>query len=321
VLDQLASLDVFPLRRHGPRGARRLIASLRQPAREPAVGGVDDRLVPGYDPRTGEPRDPVPVRVYRPGGGDEGEAGTEHTAGGPFPAVVFFHGGGFVFGDLDTHDTICRGVCVGAEAVVVSVDYRLAPEHPFPAAVEDAYAATEWVAANPGAVGGDGRVAVMGDSAGGTLAAVVALLARDRDGPDLAGQALVYPAVDASRDYPSWDENLGAGYLTEADFDWFEDCYYGGDLHDANPYAFPLAARDHGGLPPATVVTAGYDPLRDEGVAYADALSAAGVAVTHRNYDDVVHGFFGMLADPSLDRAHEAMADVTADLRALFDGA
>jgi acetyl esterase len=232
--------------------------------------------------------------------------------------VVYFHGGGVVLGDLDTHDDICRHVCVGAEAVVVAVNYRLAPEHPFPAAVEDAYATTEWVAANPDAVGGDGQVATMGDSAGGTLAAVVSLLARDRDGPDLAHQTLVYPAVEAGRDRPSWSENLGAGYLTAADFDWFADHYYGSDLHDANPYAHPMAAASHADLPSATVVTAGFDPLRDEGAAYAEALADAGVPVTHHNYADAIHGFFGMLANPSVDRAHEAMADVTSDLRAAF---
>ena len=304
VLDAMDAMDLTPFERHGPRGARHLVARLRRPAGEPAVGAVTDRTVPGYEPRDG---DPVPVRIYRPAGD------------GPHPTVLFFHGGGFVFGDLDTHDDVCRHVCAGAEAVVVAVDYRLAPEHPFPAAVEDAYAATEWAATTPDEVGGDGQVAVMGDSAGGTLAAVVTLLARDRDGPDVTHQTLVYPAVEPGQDRPSWAENLGAGYLTAADFDWFADCYYGSDLHGANPYAHPMAAASHADLPPATVVTAGFDPLRDEGAAYADALADAGVLVTHRNYDDVVHGFFGMLADPSLDRAHEAMADVTADMRAVFD--
>ena len=307
VLDGMAGLDLTPFDRHGPRGTRHLVARLRRPSGEPTVGRVTDRTVPGYETRGGDRRDAVPVRVYRP----EGD--------GPHPTVVYFHGGGFVFGDLDTHDDICRHVCTGAEAVVVAVDYRRAPEHPFPAAVEDSYAATEWVAANPGEVGGTGQVAVMGDSAGGTLATVVSLLARDRDGPDIAHQTLVYPAVEPGRDRPSWDENLGAGYLTAADFDWFGACYYGSDLHDANPYAYPMAAASHADLPPATVVTAGFDPLRDEGTAYADALADAGVPVTHHNYDDVVHGFFGMLAEPSLDRAHEAMGDVTGALRAAFD--
>jgi acetyl esterase len=307
VLDGMAGLDLTPFHRHGPRGARHLVARLRRPTGEPTVGRVTDRTVPGSETRGGDRHDPVPVRVYRP----EGD--------GPFPVVVFFHGGGFVLGDLDTHDDICRHVCAGAGAVVVAVDYRLAPEHPFPAAVEDCYAATQWVAEDSGGVGGDEQVAVMGDSAGGTLAAVVSLLARDRDGPDLAHQTLVYPAVEPGRGRPSWAENLGAGYLTADDFDWFAECYYGSDLHDANPYAFPLAATGHADLPPATVVTAGFDPLRDEGRAYAEALSDAGVPVTHHAYDDVVHGFFGMLANPSLDRAHEAMADVTADLRAAFE--
>jgi acetyl esterase len=307
VLEGLADLDLTPFRRHGTRGARHLVARLRRPSGEPVVGRVTDRAVPGYETRVGEPRDPVPVRIYHP----EGD--------GPRPTVVYFHGGGFVLGGLDTHDDVCRHVCEATGAVVVAVDYRLAPEHPFPAAIEDGYAATAWAAESPAAVGGDGRVAVMGDSAGGTLAAVVSLLARDRDGPDIVHQTLVYPAVEPGRDRPSWAENLGAGYLTEADFDWFEDCYYGSDVHDANPYAFPMAAASHADLPPATVVTAGFDPLRDEGRAYAETLADAGVPVTHHNYDDVVHGFFGLLADPSLDRAHEAIDDVTADLRAAFE--
>ena len=307
VVEQMTARGVVPFHDHGPRGARHLTASLREPSGEPALGAVEDRLVPGYETRVGEPCDPVPVRIYRP------------ESDGPHPTVVYFHGGGFVLGGLDTHDDVCRHVCAGTEAVVVAVDYRRAPEHPFPAAIEDGYAAVEWAAANPGELGGNGRVAAMGDSAGGTLAAVVSLLARDRDGPDLAHQTLVYPAVEPGRDRPSWTENLGAGYLTEADFDWFEDCYYGSDLHDANPYAYPMAAASHADLPPATVVTAGFDPLRDEGAAYAEALADAGVPVTHRNYDDVAHGFFGLLVGPRLDRAHEALADVTAELRAAFD--
>lgn len=307
VVDQMTARGVVPFHEHGPRGARRLTANLREPSGVPSLGGVEDRLIPGATSRVGGSRDPVPVRIYRPAGE------------GVFPAVVYFHGGGFVLGGLDTHDDVCRHVCEATDAVVVAVDYRLAPEHRFPAAVEDAYAATEWVATHPDEVGSDGRLAVAGDSAGGTLAAVVSLLARDRDGPDLDYQALVYPAVEPGRDRPSWDENLGAGHLTAGDFDWFEDCYLGSDVHDANPYAFPMAAASHADLPPATVVTAGFDPLRDEGLAYAETLSDAGVAATGRNYDDVAHGFVGLLVKPRLDRAHEALSDVAGDLRAAFE--
>ena len=159
----------------------------------------------------------------------------------------------------------------------------------------------------------------MGDSAGGSLAAVVSLMSGDRDGPEIDRQVLVYPAVSPREDWPSHEANA-TGYLLEgSDMEWFGDCYYGSDVHEANPYAFPLVACSHEGLPPATVLTAGFDPLRDEGVAYAEALADAGVPVEHRNYDDVIHGFFTMLAGAGeLDRAHEAVTDVARDLRETF---
>jgi len=302
VLETVEEADVLPLNQYGPEGAREVSRQMRPDVDGPEVGDVTDRTVPG--PEGGEE---VPVRTYRP----EGE--------GPFPTVVFFHGGGYVIGDLDSHDVPCRHLVAESGCGVVAVDYRLAPEHPFPAAVEDAYAALEWVAANPGTVDGDGRLAVMGDSAGGNLAAVVSLMARDREGPDIDRQVLVYPAVSPREDWPSRVENAEGYYLEEPDLEWFGDCYFGSDVHEANPYAFPLVACSHADLPPATVLTAGFDPLRDEGVAYAEALEDAGVPVDHRNYEDAIHGFFTMLAEPAnLDRAHEAVADVAADLRATF---
>ncbi|WP_255151549.1 alpha/beta hydrolase [Halorarius halobius] len=310
VLEQLAALDALPLNQYGPRGARDIYEQFNADVEEPSVDRVHDRTVPGYDPDVGETRDDVPVRHYRPAGASEA----------PFPTVVYFHGGGFVIGDLDSHDVVCRHVCAGAEVNVVAVDYRRAPEEPFPAAIEDAYAATDYVAANPGEFDGDGQVAVMGDSAGGNLAAAVSLLARDRDdGPAIDRQVLVYPAVDDTRQYESWDENKEGYFLVAEDMLWFSDCYFGSDIHRANPYAFPMAASSHADLPPATVVTAGFDPLRDEGAAYADALREADVPVDHRNYDDVIHGFFSMLAPPAdLERAHEAVDAVVGDLRATF---
>ncbi|MFB6353215.1 MAG: alpha/beta hydrolase [Halobacteriales archaeon] len=303
VLDRRESLDIRPLNEYGPEGARELTAELRPDVDGPPVGGVTDRTVPGYD---GGPD--VPVRVYRPE--DEG----------PVPTVVFFHGGGFVVGDLESHDLLCRHLCREAGVGVVAVDYRLAPEHPFPAAVEDASAATAWVAENPEAVGGDGRVAVAGDSAGGNLAAVVALMARDRDGPAIDYQLLVYPVVSAGDDWPSRTDEATGRIVDEADMAWFDECYFPSDVNRANPYAHPLEAGCHADLPPATVVTAGFDPLRDEGHAYAAALRADGVPVTYRNYDDVFHGFVGMLAEPArLERAHEAVGDAAGDLRAAFE--
>ena len=301
VLEMVAEADVFPLHQYGPEGAREVSRQMRPDVDGPEVGAVTDRTVPG-------PAGEIPVRVYRP----EGE--------GPFPTVVFYHGGGYVIGDLDGHDVCCRHLVRESGCGVVSVDYRLAPEHPFPAAVEDAYAAFEWVAANPDEVDGDGGLAVMGDSAGGNLAAVVSLISRDRDGPAIDRQVLVYPAVSPREDWPSREENAEGYYLEESDMEWFGECYYGSDVHEANPYAFPLVACSHADLPPATVLTAGFDPLHDEGVAYAEALEDAGVEVEHRNYEGMIHAFFTMLAGPAdLDRAHEAVADVAGALRATFE--
>lgn len=310
VLDQLAALDALPLKQYGPAGAREMFEQFNADVSDPTVDAIADATVPGYDPDVGEQRDPVPVRHYRPA----------PAAEGPFPTVVYYHGGGFVIGGLDSHDVVCRHVCADAGVNVVSVDYRLAPEEPFPAAVEDAYAAASYVAAHPDEFDGDGQLAVMGDSAGGNLSAAVSLVARDReDGPDVDHQVLVYPAVDDTREYDSFEENKAGYFLVEEDMLWFSDCYFGSDLHRPNPYAFPMAAESHADLPPATVVTAGFDPLRDEGVAYAEALRQDGVDVTYRNYDDVIHGFFSMLAPPAeLERAHEAVDDVVADLRSAF---
>jgi len=259
----------------------------------PPVEGVADRTIPG-------PGGELPIRVYRP----EGET--------PFPTVVFFHGGGFVTGDLDTHDALCRYLTRESGAVVVSVEYRLAPEHPFPAAAEDAIAATEWAAEHTRALGGTGALAVAGDSAGGNLAAVAALAARDRGGPDIDYQALIYPGVGVDRDQESVREYSGL-VLSEDDLEWFNECYYGSELHRHNPYADPIAACDLAGVAPATVLTAGFDPLRDGGRAYAERLRSDGIEVRHVEYEDMIHGFVSMT--DAIDRATEAIADVAADLR------
>jgi len=294
LLDELDSAEMEPLHELSPQRARERAAAMRSGG-GPAVGAVEDRTLDG-------PGGDLPVRIYRP----EGD--------GPAPTVVHFHGGGWVVGDLDGSEQFCRHLCLAADAVVVSVDYRLAPEHPFPAAVEDAVAATEWAADCQDDLGGADRgLAVAGDSAGGNLAAVAALVARDSDGPDIDHQALVYPVVSAGDDWDSYREN-GEGYFLEREsMAWFEGHYFDSEFHRRNPYAFPLAACDLSGLPPATVLTAGYDPLRDEGAAYADRLAADGVAVSHHNFDDVIHGFVGMLEPPmELDRAHDAV-DVLGD--------
>jgi acetyl esterase len=224
----------------------------------------------------------LPLRIYRPR-----VEGSE-----PLPVVVNFHGGGWVSGDARQSDWWCAGIAAGARAVVVSVDYRLAPEHPFPTPPEDCYAATRWVAEHGTELGVDGsRLAVMGDSAGGNLAAVVSVMARDRGGPPIALQVLVYPSVDVGGDWPSKQENANAPILSAKDVENTPRLYLRGtDVDRKHPYVSPLYA-DHDGLPPALVQTAQYDPLRDEGGAYAAALRDAGVEVRLTNYVGAVHGY------------------------------
>ncbi len=246
------------------------------------LASVEDRAVPGPD---GD----VPVRIFTP----ELALGT---------VVVYFHGGGWVIGDLDSHDRTTRRLARDLGAVVVSVDYRCAPEHRFPAAAEDAYAATLWAAA---AYQPD-RLAVAGDSAGGNLAAVVSLMARDRGGPGIDHQLLVYPVTDHDFGTDSYRENANGYLLTEVHMRWFWDQYLGPDGDGTDPYASPLRATDLSGLPPASVLTAELDPLRDEGEAYATALAAAGVPVDHLRADGMFHGFFGI--DELLPQAAPAVA-------------
>jgi acetyl esterase len=252
---------------------------------------VSGRTVPGH----GE-APPIPVRVYRQFGAGIGSRG-RHLP----PAIVYFHGGGWVTGDLDSHDASCRLLAAVSGCIVVSVAYRLAPEHPYPAAVEDALAAYGWVQGHADELGhAPGQVAVMGDSAGGNLAAVVALETRPQagaDGTDLPpplAQGLIYPALDARLDSDSMRAMADGFFLTRSSMEFFRDCY----LPDRSGWeaarVSPLLAPDHVGLAPALVVTAGFDPLRDDGAHYAEALRKAGVEVEYRCYDDQVHGFMGM---------------------------
>ena len=267
-----------PMYEGTPEAGRALYLQLTSGARTPEqvvpVGSTEERTVPGAE---GDLR----ARVYRPEGA------------GPFPTVAFFHGGGWVIGDLDTHDNMVRTVCRGARAVVVAVDYRLAPEHPFPAAAEDAVAAARWVAQHLDELGGDERLAVAGDSAGGNLAAVVAQQLRD-EGTPLVGQFLIYPAVDAEGEYASRVENATGYFLEKDTMDWFYGHYRGAWADAVDARLSPLHGADLSGLPPAVVVTAEYDPLRDEGEAYGRALEAAGVPAEVRRYDGMIHGFFDM---------------------------
>ena len=276
----------------------------RLPDVEP-VARVEDRVIPG-------PAGDLAVRIYHPTGD-----------GGSRPGVVYFHGGGWVICDLDSHDGGCRRLTNAVDAVVVSVDYRLAPEHPWPAAADDAYAACQWVAAHAAELGIDpARLAVAGDSAGGNLSAVVAQMARDREGPDLAFQLLVYPVIDvgtARHDYPSKRENAVGYFLTSAQMEWYRDQYLGDAAHGDEAYVSPIRAASLGGLPPACVVTAEMDPLRDEGEAYAAALEAAGVPVTMYRAAGMFHGFFNM--DAVLEGSKLAQEAAFDAMRAALHGA
>ena len=232
--------------------------------------------------------------------------------------LVYFHGGGWVLGDLESHDRVCRALANGAGCVVVSVDYRLAPEHVFPAGAEDCYAATKWVAENAASLGADpARLAVGGDSAGGNLAAVVAMMARDRGGPAINFQLLLYPVTDCALDTPSQKEFAADGYvLSRADMEWFWKNYVDTSAEKHNPYACPLRAKNLKGLPPALVLTASHDPLRDEGERFAERLIAAGVAVTCTRYEGVTHGFVSF-AD-ALDKGKEGQRQAADALKAVF---
>ena len=260
---------------------------------------VTDREIPG-------PAGLIPVRVYRPAG----EA--------PKPVVVYFHGGGWVLGSLGTHDGTCRRLADGADAVVVSVDYRMGPEDRFPAAVDDSYAALTWVAAHAAELGADpARLVVAGDSAGGNLAAVVSQLARDGDGPAIRFQLLVYPVTDHEFTSMSMKENATGYYLTRDAMRWFYGHYLGDPGQGGDPRVSPLRASDLSGLPPAFVLTAQYDPLRDQGIAYADALRAAGNDVEMTMYEGLFHGFFSMFdlieaGKAAFDDAIAAVVDAVA---------
>jgi acetyl esterase len=254
------------------------------------------------------PAGPIPARLYTP---------TKlRIAHGLAPCLVFFHGGGWVIGDLDTHDVVCRKLADEGQLMVISVDYRLAPEHKFPAAVDDAIAATKWIASHANEFGIDAsRLLVGGDSAGGNLAAVVALSARDGDGPAISGQVLIYPATDFAMTHPSHSEPETSVLLTHSVVRWFRDHYLNGISDIGDWRASPARARTFAGLPPAYVLTAGADPLRDEGDEYARCLKEAGVAVTHRTFPGQFHGFFTM--GKLLPQANVAAAEIGVWLKAL----
>ncbi|HEY2202997.1 MAG TPA: alpha/beta hydrolase [Pseudonocardia sp.] len=263
------------------------------------VADISERVIPG-------PGGDLPVRIYTPAGSR------------PLPVLVYFHGGGWVLGGPGVVDGPCTLLANRAHAVVVSVDYRLAPEHPFPAAVEDAWAAVRWVADNAALLGADPeRIAVGGDSAGATLATAVAHLARDAAAPALRCQVLLYPVTDAAERSASYREN-GEGFFLTADLmGWFLDQYLPEGVDRTDPRVSPLRAADHTGLAPALVVTAEYDPLRDEGEAYGARLAAAGTTVTATRYAGQIHGFAANLAG-AMDEGRRALEDAGAQLRQAF---
>ena len=261
---------------------------------------VEDRQIPSPDGA-------VPVRIYTPAG----------AGPGPLPVLVWFHLGGFVFGSVEWVDAITRALANRSGCIVVSVDYRLSPEHPYPAARDDAWTAVTWVATHAPEIGADrDRLAVGGDSAGGNLATVCCLMAREQGGPSIAFQLLIYPSTDCTEgsfELPSHKEN-GEGYLiSNADLRLWWGHYLSGGANPADPYLSPLQAADLSGLPPALVITAEYDPLRDEGEEYGRRLAESGVPTEVRRYDGQIHAFF--VAPAVIERARECMDDVANTLR------
>jgi acetyl esterase len=262
------------------------------------VAHVENRVIPG-------PAGDIPVRLYTPEGP------------GPFPILVYFHGGGWVSGNLDTHDIGCRRFCRGANCLVLAVDYRLPPEYKFPIGLEDCYAATCWIAASAAQFRGDPtRIAVGGDSGGGNFAAIVALMCRDRGGPSLLFQLLLVPVMDFRITTPSWRDY--DGYMaTREEFLIARDFYLSNEEEQSHPYAAPSLAPDLHGLPPALVITAECDPMRDGGEQYGQRLLEAGVPATISRYDGMVHGFMGMRAVVPA-QADQALAEAILGLRTAF---
>jgi acetyl esterase/lipase len=297
----MQEIGLKPIESLSPAEARRQMEETAKSRKaEPLpVARTLDRTIPGS-------AGTIPVRLYWP------------EAPGPLPAIAYYHGGGHVIGSLDTHDLIARNLCHGGEALVMSVDYRMGPEHKFPAAVEDSWAALLWLHANAAHLGADpGRLGVHGDSAGANLAAVAALLARDAGGPLLRLQSLIYPVGDYTLSAPSYETFAeGYGVLTKGAMKWFRRHYLGRPEEAEDWRASPLRAASHHGVAPAIIVAAECDVLHDDGTNYAAALRQAGVAVEYREYAGMIHGFFGMV--PGVDDAMAAQREVAAAFRRAF---
>jgi acetyl esterase len=301
VLDAMARAELKPIETLSPAEARaQMEATARSRKAEPLpVARVEERTMPG-------PAGQIRLRLYFP------------STEAPVPAIAYYHGGGHVIGSLDSHDLVARNLCAGAGALVASVDYRMGPEHKFPAAVEDSFAALQWVHANAASLGADpARIGVHGDSAGANLAAVVALMARDAGGPRLRLQSLVYPVGDYTLSGASYSKYAqGYGALTRDAMVWFRNHYLRSAADAGDWRASPLKAPSFAALAPAIVITAECDVLHDDGESYAAALRSAGVAVEYREYPGMIHGFFGMV--PVVDDAMAAQRQVWAAFKRAF---
>ena len=301
-LDQMKAVGGPKMSEMTPAAARETFAQMMQLVgpRDVPVGKTENRMIPG-------PAGEIPVRIYTPVGGNNEL----------MPALVYYHGGGFVIGNLDTHDGLCRLLANDGNFRVIAVDYRLAPEHKFPAALDDAFAALDWVMTNAPDIGVDAnRVAVGGDSAGGALAAGVAQLAKAKGGMPLDAQLLMFPVTQVGEQTGSLRE-FAVGYFLEKDtLDWFYASYLPANADRSDPKISPLRARDLSGLPPAYVMLGGFDPLHDEGMQYADRLRAAGVPVTVADHSDMVHCFIYLQS--VLPQAHEALATAAKAIAGMF---
>ncbi|GLB60510.1 alpha/beta hydrolase [Cytobacillus sp. NCCP-133] len=300
LLEQMEAMGAPPMSSLTPEEARQTTDFSALAGEPEEVGKIENRKIPG-------PGGEIPIRIYTPKGV------------GPFPALVYYHGGGWVIGDLETVEVPCRLLTNLANCVVVSVDYRLAPEHKFPAAADDCYAATKWVAENAASIGVDPNlIAVGGDSAGGNLAAVVSLMAKDKSEFSLAYQMLIYPVTNHSYATESYTENTEGYLLTKDSMEWFWNHYLRNEEDGKNPYASPLQAKDLSGLPPALVLTGEFDPLRDEGEANAERLKEAGVPVEAKRYDGMIHGFFWMPG--ALEQGRKSIEQAADALNRVFQG-
>jgi acetyl esterase len=297
LLDQMAAAKQPAFHSQSPVDARKAMnAMLNVLGPGPEVHRVENRKIPG-------PAGEIPVRIYTP-------------ASKPIGILVYFHGGGWVVGDLESHDYVCRALTNATGCTVLAVDYRLAPEHKFPAGPDDCYAATLWASKNATSLGSDAdHIAVGGDSAGGNLAAAISLMARDRGGPRIRHQMLIYPAIDAAMDTPSQKEFMADGFvLSKLDMEWFWGHYLKNPKDGENPLASPNHAKDLKNLPPTDIITASHDPLRDEGEAFAEQLKAAGNKVKVKRFQGVVHGFVSLQA--AIDQGKTATREMAEELKA-----